>query len=72
MLCLQLVGGAIGVIFSLANAVGVALYVVGFAETVADLIIVSAYVVMFTVEATVSFASLCDFFFWYLDQQNIM
>ena len=28
-------------IFSLANAVGVALYVVGFAETVADLIIVS-------------------------------
>ena len=50
-------------IFSLANAVGVALYVVGFAETVADLIIVSAYVGMFTVEATVSFASLCDFFF---------
>ena len=40
---LQLVGGAIGVIFSLANAVGVALYVVGFAETVADLIIVGAY-----------------------------
>ena len=37
-------GGAIGVIFSLANAVGVALYVVGFAETVADLIIVSSEV----------------------------
>lgn len=34
-------GGAIGVIFSLANAVAVALYVVGFAETVADLIGVS-------------------------------
>ena len=39
---LDFAGGAIGVIFSLANAVGVALYVVGFAETVADLIIVSA------------------------------
>ena len=37
-------GGAIGVIFSLANAVGVALYVVGFAETVADLIIVSVLI----------------------------
>ena len=34
-------GGAIGIIFSLANAVAVALYVVGFAETVADLIDVS-------------------------------
>lgn len=34
-------GGAIGIIFSLANAVAVALYVVGFAETVSDLIIVS-------------------------------
>ena len=32
------VGGAIGIIFSLANAVAVALYVVGFAETVADLL----------------------------------
>ena len=41
-LWLHFAGGAIGVIFSLANAVGVALYVVGFAETVADLIIVSA------------------------------
>jgi hypothetical protein len=40
-LVLWFAGGAIGVIFSLANAVGVALYVVGFAETVADLIIVS-------------------------------
>lgn len=36
MLC---TGGAIGIIFSLANAVAVALYVVGFAETVADLVI---------------------------------
>lgn len=33
-----LVGGAIGIIFSLANAVAVSLYVVGFAETVGDLI----------------------------------
>ncbi|XP_064390223.1 solute carrier family 12 member 3-like isoform X2 [Halichondria panicea] len=32
-------GGAIGILFSLANAVAIALYVVGFAETVADLII---------------------------------
>jgi len=30
-------GGAIGIIFSLANAIAVALYVVGFAETVRDL-----------------------------------
>ena len=30
-------GGAIGIIFSLANAVAVSLYVVGFAETVTDL-----------------------------------
>lgn len=35
-------GGAIGLIFSLANAVGVALYVVGFAETVVYLMEVSA------------------------------
>ncbi len=34
-------GGAIGILFSCANAVAIALYVVGFAETVADLIIVS-------------------------------
>ena len=39
--CLPTPGGAIGIIFSLANAVAVALYVVGFAETVSDLIIVS-------------------------------
>lgn len=37
-LCNTLIGGAIGIIFSLANAVAVALYVVGFAETVGDLI----------------------------------
>uniref|UniRef100_A0A914X1N1 Solute carrier family 12 member 2 n=1 Tax=Plectus sambesii TaxID=2011161 RepID=A0A914X1N1_9BILA len=30
-------GGSIGVIFSIANAVGAAMYIVGFAETVADL-----------------------------------
>ncbi|XP_074649682.1 solute carrier family 12 member 2-like [Tubulanus polymorphus] len=32
-------GGAIGLIFSLANAVAVAMYVVGFAETVRDLMV---------------------------------
>ena len=37
-------GGAIGIIFSLANAVAVSLYVVGFAETVSDLIVVSLYI----------------------------
>ena len=31
-------GGAIGLIFSLANAVGVAMYIVGFAETVRDIV----------------------------------
>ena len=35
------IGGAIGIIFSLANAVAVALYIVGFAETVTDLLTVS-------------------------------
>lgn len=35
-------GGAIGLIFSIANAVGVAMYVVGFAETVVYLMDVSA------------------------------
>ena len=34
-------GGAIGIIFSLANAVAVALYIVGFAETVTELLEVS-------------------------------
>jgi len=32
-------GGSIGIIFSLANAVAVALYIVGFAETVRDLLL---------------------------------
>ena len=36
------IGGAIGIIFALANAVAVALYVVGFAETVHNLIVVSS------------------------------
>ena len=36
-------GGAIGVIFSVANAVAVAMYVVGFAETVVDLLKVSEH-----------------------------
>lgn len=31
-------GGAIGIIFSLANAVAAAMYIVGFAETVVDLL----------------------------------
>lgn len=31
-------GGSIGLIFSFANAVAVAMYVVGFAETVVDLL----------------------------------
>lgn len=34
-------GGAIGIIFSIANAVAVAMYVVGFAETVRDVMHVS-------------------------------
>lgn len=34
-------GGAIGMIFSLANAVAVSMYVVGFAETVRDVLKVS-------------------------------
>ena len=37
------VGGAIGVIFSLANAVAVALYIVGFAETLTELLEVYTY-----------------------------
>lgn len=34
-------GGAIGLIFALANAVAVAMYVVGFAETLIQLLMVS-------------------------------
>lgn len=34
-------GGSIGLIFAFANAVAVAMYVVGFAETVVDLLKVS-------------------------------
>ena len=33
-------GGAIGIIFSVANAVAVAMYVVGFAETIRDILAV--------------------------------
>lgn len=36
-------GGAIGLIFSLANAVAVAMYVVGFAETLKNLLVVCWY-----------------------------
>ena len=38
--CIYLLGGAIGIIFSLANAVAVALYIVGFAETLTELLMV--------------------------------
>lgn len=31
-------GGAIGVLFSLANAVAAAMYIVGFAETIRDIL----------------------------------
>jgi len=31
-------GGSIGIIFSLANAVAVAMYTVGFAETIRDIL----------------------------------
>jgi len=34
-------GGAIGIVFSLANAVAAAMYVVGFAETIRDILKVS-------------------------------
>ncbi len=34
-------GGSIGLIFAFANAVAVAMYVVGFAETVVELLAVS-------------------------------
>lgn len=34
-------GGSIGIIFSLANAVAVAMYVVGFAETLRDMLLVT-------------------------------
>lgn len=34
-------GGAIGIVFSVANAVAVAMYVVGFAETIRDILMAS-------------------------------
>lgn len=43
-------GGAIGIIFSLANAIAVAMYVVGFAETVRDLLKVGATFPCFTTQ----------------------
>ncbi len=36
-------GGSIGLIFAFANAVAVAMYVVGFAETVVELLKVQTY-----------------------------
>lgn len=36
-------GGSIGLIFAFANAVAVAMYVVGFAETVVELLVVSLF-----------------------------
>ena len=38
-------GGAIGIVFSVANAVAVAMYVVGFAETIRDVLKVSTCIV---------------------------
>lgn len=38
-------GGSIGLIFAFANAVAVAMYVVGFAETVVELLAVSLFLV---------------------------
>lgn len=37
-------GGSIGLIFAFANAVAVAMYVVGFAETVVELLVVSHWI----------------------------
>lgn len=34
-------GGAIGIVFSLANAVAAAMYIIGFAETIRDILLVS-------------------------------
>ena len=42
-------GGAIGLVFSMANAVAVAMYVVGFAETIRDLLKVSLTLIQTTV-----------------------
>ena len=42
-------GGAIGLVFSMANAVAVAMYVVGFAETIRDLLKVSFTLIQTTV-----------------------
>lgn len=39
-------GGSIGLIFAFANAVAVAMYVVGFAETVVELLAVSLWQLM--------------------------
>lgn len=39
-------GGSIGLIFSVANAVGAAMYIVGFAETVRDLLKENNYAVI--------------------------
>ena len=35
-------GGAIGLIFAAANAVAIAMYIVGFAETIRDILMVSS------------------------------
>ena len=37
-------GGAIGIVFSLANAVAAAMYVVGFAETIRDILLVGVVI----------------------------
>ena len=40
-------GGAIGLIFAEANAVAIAMYVVGFAETIRDILMVSFLIVYY-------------------------
>ncbi|UYV72588.1 SLC12A1 [Cordylochernes scorpioides] len=52
-------GGSIGLIFALANAVAVAMYVVGFAETVVDLMTVSAvHSTLYTVHCSTQYCIL--------------
>lgn len=48
-------GGSIGLIFAFANALAVAMYVVGFAETVVDLLKVCDVIITLSQRANVSF-----------------
>ena len=51
-------GGAIGIIFSLANAVAVAMYTVGFSETVRDMMLVGVDEIHFELKAWLTTFSL--------------